>query len=159
MTVDQSWFAAVGAEGTFLSKDGQNWIPGSSGMGDVYEVTSTPGGGLLAATASGVKKSDDLGRTWHSVAAGDLGNDTVQSICSHPLRPRELFAAKYGIIYASLDAGGSWTPISVQPEAMGPLRHLVVVPGTPDRLLVLTQQAGVWALPLERDNSASGSVR
>jgi hypothetical protein len=42
----------------------------------------------------------------------------------------------------------------MQPETMGPLRHLVVVPGTPDRLLVLTQQAGVWALPLERDSSA-----
>ena len=159
MTVDQSWFAAVGTEGTFLSKDGQNWIPGSSAMGEVYDVTSTLGGRLLAATASGVKKSDDLGRTWHSVAAGDLGNDTVQSICSHPLRTRELFAAKYGTIYASSDAGGSWTRISMQPETMGPLRHLVVLPGTPDRLLVLTQQAGVWALPLERDNSARGRGR
>ena len=146
--LDDRWIAAVGPAGVFLSRDAKVWRPCSFSVGEVFGVASTHTRGLLAATASGLKASDDFGTSWHSVR-GELESDTIQAICRHPYRTNSLYAAKYGMIYASSDAGRSWKRVSPEHWPISSVKQLTVLPGTPDRLLVLTHQQGVWELPLD----------
>lgn len=120
--------------------------PSSWPSGFIDVVSSR--GRLLAATSAGLKASDDLGVSWDPVR-GELETDSIQAICRHPVRPEVLFVAKYAVIFSSSDAGRSWTRISHQPLAVSSVRKLILVPGLPDRILVLTPQQGVWMLPLE----------
>jgi len=146
--LDTPWTAAVGPSGVFLSRDARSWKLCSPPGGEVYDVISTRGGRLLAATSSGLKASNDLGASWDPVR-GELETDTVKAICRHPRRPALLFAAKYGIIYGSVDAGRSWRRISSEAWPILSVKQLALLPGTPDRLLALTHQQGVWELLLD----------
>jgi photosystem II stability/assembly factor-like uncharacterized protein len=146
--LDNPWIAAVGAAGILLSRDGKSWRPCSLAVGEVYGVASTHEGGLLAATNSGLKASDNLGGSWYPVR-GDLETGAIQAICRHPRRTALLFAARYGVIYASTDAGRSWRRISAEAWPISSVKQLTVVPGTPDRLLVLTHQQGIWEWPFD----------
>src|SRR5205085_2664021 len=91
-------------------------------------------------------------RTWSILGLplrGSTGTEIRALITFGPAqRPRDLFAAKYGVVYTSRDGGASWTTLSKLPDSAGPLRQLVILPGNPDRLVVLTQHAGLWALQL-----------
>jgi photosystem II stability/assembly factor-like uncharacterized protein len=109
-------------------------------------VAFTPHG-MLMATFSGLKSSSDQGRSWHAVR-GPLESDTIQAICRHPRKSAVLFAAKFGVIYQSTDGGRSWASMSSQPGPLSSITQLTILPGTPDRLLVLTAQQGVWEMPL-----------
>jgi len=145
--LERPWIAAFGTGGMFLSRDGRIWKPAATEAAEVYGIASTQGGGILAATALGLKASNDMGVSWHSVR-GELETDTIQAICRHPRRADSLFAAKYGVIYASIDAGRSWKRISPEAWPVISVKQLTVLMGTPGRLLVLTHQQGVWELPL-----------
>lgn len=141
------WFAAVGRSVILLSGNAGSWSLCSPVGGDVYDVVSTRGKTLVAATSQGLKASDDMGVSWRPIA-GDLGTDTIQALCRYPRKPEVLFAAKFGGIFRSLDAGRSWKRISPEAWPVVSVRQLAVLPGSPDRLLVLTQQQGVWNLTL-----------
>ena len=147
--LDPPWIAAVSAAGIFLSEDGKNWnrrtLPASTG--EVNGVTATRSHRLLAATARGIWVSDDLGVSWQPLH-GEFEGNTVQAICHHPDRTSLLFAAAYGAVYASRDAGRSWRRISPEGWPVSSIKQMTVVPGSPDRLFVLTRQQGVWAVPL-----------
>jgi hypothetical protein len=83
---------------------------------------------------------------------GSFYSDTIQAICRHPRKPWLLLAAKFGVIYASRDGGRSWKRISHDGWPIRSVTQLIVLPGSPDRLLVLTFLQGVWELPLDSDN-------
>jgi photosystem II stability/assembly factor-like uncharacterized protein len=147
--LDPPWIAAIGKTAMFLSRDARVWksiYPIDSG--EVFGVISTRGRVLLAATSLGLRASDDLGISWRSVR-GEFFANTIQAICRHPERTEQLFAAKYGGIYMSLDAGRSWGKISPDDWPIHSVKQLTILPGSPDRLMVLTQQQGVWAVSLD----------
>lgn len=155
--LENHWIAAIGPAAILLSRDGRIWRWCYPPASEVYDVVSTRDRSLLAATNSGLKASDDLGATWHSVR-GDLEKDSVQAICLHPSKPGVLFAAKYGVLYTSTDSGRSWTKMPIA-WPVSSVKQLAVLPETPDELLVLTQQQGVWQLSLgAADSQASGRV-
>jgi photosystem II stability/assembly factor-like uncharacterized protein len=106
-------------------------------------------GRLLAATYSGLKFSDDLGTSWKPVR-GELGGNSIQAVCRHPAHPATVFAALYGAIYASADAGRSWARISPDDWPIRSVKQLTIAPALPDRLFVLTGQQGVFVLSLPR---------
>ena len=130
------WTQVLGASRSVLARE----------PAGVRGVASTPRG-LLAATTSGLRASEDQGRSWHAVR-GPLEGDTIQAICRHPRKAAAVFAAKFGVVYASNDAGRTWTSISPDPWPISSVTQLAVLPGTPDRLLVLTLQQGIWEFPM-----------
>jgi hypothetical protein len=132
---------------------------------------------LIATEDSGILRSADDGKTWSDANRGfcnrrvsieDLlewmqlnpqpvfrprlrgafANDTIQAICRHPRLPSLLFAAKFGEVFVSDDAGQSWRRLSPEAWPIRSVTHLLVVPGKPDRLLVVSLQQGVWELAL-----------
>jgi photosystem II stability/assembly factor-like uncharacterized protein len=150
--VELDWpsIAALTASDMFLSNDGETWracarVPGGV---EVHGVAALSGHGLLVATSGGLRISANFGASWRTLG-GPLEGNTVQAICRHPLRLSTLFAARYGLIYASPDSGRSWIRISPEEWPVRSVKQLVVAPGTPDRLLVLTHQQGVFMLPLD----------
>jgi photosystem II stability/assembly factor-like uncharacterized protein len=132
---------------------------------------------LIATEDAGIERSDDNGKTWLEAnqgfcnrrlsieelrewlaidlqpvfggrLRGPFANETIQAICRHPRKPSLLFAAKFGEIFASPDAGQSWRRLTPADWSISSVTHLIVVPGRPDRLLVVTLQQGIWELPL-----------
>jgi hypothetical protein len=157
--LDPPWIAAVAGSEVFLSPDyGDTWKPGAelpSGVA-VHGIVPLGGNRLIAATSVGLRLLIGFDGSWRPTG-GSLEGDTVQAICRHS--NRTLFAASHGLIYESGDSGLSWTPISPQLPSMGPVKQLVVVPGTPDRLFVLTRQQGVYVLLLETHTPLPSPVR
>ena len=150
-----SQIAAITPAGLFFSEDGLEWqmagpLPGGA---DPYQLVVEQGT-LFVASSSGLMRSDDSGRSWELVLGG-LERSTVRAICKHPSRPGVLFAAQYGNIYESADNGHSWSRISPDNSEVS-IKELAIVPAWSDRLFVLTQRQGVFALPLEA--IASGSI-
>jgi photosystem II stability/assembly factor-like uncharacterized protein len=131
------------------NRDGNKLIYPALGS-TVSGVIWTRGDVLLAATSSGLRASSDRGRSWRSVP-GEMRDDTLQAICRHPDKRDEIFAAKYGAVYASFDAGRSWRKISPEGWPISSIKELAVVTQETDRLIVFTQQQGVWEFFLERN--------
>jgi len=102
-------------------------------------------------------RSGDLGKSWEPVLGG-LQPGTVRTIYKHPSRPGVFFAAQYGDVYESRDDGRSWSRISPDKSAVS-IKELAIVPSRSDRLFVLTQRQGVFALPLEATASGASSVQ
>jgi photosystem II stability/assembly factor-like uncharacterized protein len=144
--LENNWIAAIGSAGILLSRDGRNWKSSYPPASEVYDLILTLDQTLLAATNAGLKSSGDFGASWHSVP-GEFETDSIQALCRHPSRPGMLFAAKYGIVYTSLDSGRSWKKLSPAGPASS-VKQLMILPDMPDKLLVLTQQQGVWELSL-----------
>jgi photosystem II stability/assembly factor-like uncharacterized protein len=117
-------------------------VPGGTAHG-----IASSGRRFIAATTTGLRASANQGRSWDRMA-GPLEGSTTQAICGHPARPGALFAASYGTIFESADGGRSWRKISPEGWPVDSVRQLLVAPGAPDRLLVVTQQQGVFALEL-----------
>jgi photosystem II stability/assembly factor-like uncharacterized protein len=143
--LDPPWIAAVEPGGIFLSRDAKRWtrsFPLPSG--EVYGLASTGGRRWIAATSGGLRASDDFGATWQSLG-GALARDTVQAIY-RPAKSPTVFAATYGVIYASRDNGRSWKRVSPDDWPVSSVKQLMTAPGSPDRLLILTPQQGVWEL-------------
>ena len=153
------WIAAVGTAGLFLSANGKTWRSGTLPPGvELYEVVAIGGSSLRAASSGGLRASEDLGASWEPVP-GPLEGNTVQALARHALEPSVLFAAQFGIIYSSQDTGRSWTRISPQSWPVTSVKQLVMVPGVPDRLFVLTPQQGVFAVDLETGIEAASAGR
>ena len=114
----------------------------------VNEIVTIQGRSQLMATSSGLKASDDSGRSWHTVR-GELQSDSIQAIYRHPAQPGTVFAAKFGNVYRSTDAGRTWARVSPQNWPIRSVRQFAIAPESPRRLLILTRQQGIWALELE----------
>lgn len=151
--VGKTGLAAATANAIFVSQNGAQWrttapLPVT---GAVYNLASAGGRSLIAGTATGLIRSDDLGASWEPVAWG-LGPSSVSAVCQHPLRPTTVFAAQFGVVYQSDDAGNNWRAISpAQRDStieIEVIKALAVLPGSPDRLLALTQSQGTFALML-----------
>jgi len=154
VTVDNLAVSSISGESwtTNLSGDIEDSIyrtddPGRTGQSrsGINAMVTTEDQGLLAATSQGLMRSDDAGMNWKPVP-GVLGSSTVTFVCKHPAHAGFLFASQYGVIFVSKDDGRSWT--QVREGALGGVSALLVVPGNPDRLFVLTESRGVYALPL-----------
>jgi photosystem II stability/assembly factor-like uncharacterized protein len=147
--LDPPWIAALTQSEVFLSRDGEKWQrrPHPPGAGDVLGLV-TSGQRLIAATTRGLRVSDQ-GRSWQPVS-GPLEGSTVQAICKNPALPSNLYAASYQTIFEGTDGGRSWRKISPDQWPVQSVKQLMVRPGTPGRLLVLTQQQGVFELILQR---------
>lgn len=88
----------------------------------------------------------------------DSEGNTIQARCRHPGRTSVLFAAKYGAVYTSADGGRSWIKLSPDGWPITSVKQLTVIPGSPDRLFVLTHQQGVYLLPLDSSTSVSATA-
>jgi photosystem II stability/assembly factor-like uncharacterized protein len=144
--------------------NGRSWREVNNGFSN-QRLSSlwTSEGAAYAATVDGrvLQLSADLTR-WTAVegapampppapvSVSGLGSDTVQAVCHHPRRASLMYAAKFGMIYASADSGRTWKTISPDRWPIRSVTQLTILPGSPDRLLVLSRQQGVWELPLER---------
>jgi photosystem II stability/assembly factor-like uncharacterized protein len=145
--------AAATLKGIFVSESGTKWkttapLPIS---GTVLNLAAAGDRALIAGTSAGLIRSDDMGASWEPVTWG-LGPSTVSAVCQHPLHSKTVFAAQYGVVYQSDDAGNNWRSISPGRNSstvgIEVIKGLAVLPGSPDRLLALTQSQGTFALPL-----------
>jgi photosystem II stability/assembly factor-like uncharacterized protein len=148
---------ATDEDGIMRSDDsGKTWRPANHGFCNrpltslpaPQEPVVTQGGRLLRATDAGLRVSDDRGATWR-VVRGEFESDSIQALSRHPRRPAQVFASKFGAVYASSDGGQSWQRISPASWPIHSVRQLAIQSGSPDRLLILTQEQGVWVLELE----------
>jgi len=157
--LDSARVAAISPAGLFMSEDGVQWQAASPlpGNAEPYALVALERNILLAATSSGLMRSEDLGRSWESVLGG-LQQGTVRTVYKHPSRPGVLFAAQYGDVYQSQDDGHSWSRISPDKSEVS-IRELAIVPSQSDRLFVLTQRQGVFALPLEVLASGASTLK
>jgi photosystem II stability/assembly factor-like uncharacterized protein len=150
--------AAVTTLGLALSTDGQQWEAAGPlpGRAQILEAISS-GDALIAASSAGLMRSGDGGQTWELILNG-LDRSTVRTICRHPREPGVLYAAQYSDVFQSRDHGKSWTRISpAQPRVS--IKELAILPDQADRLFVLTQRQGVFALPLEAFASGASNTK
>ena len=143
--------AVVTANGISVTKDGsKSWNPMTAlpGKPQVYGLVQFPNGRVLAATATGLKQSDDLGLSWEP-AYGGLEKITVSAILRVPGQPSRVLAAYYGDIFDSRDQGHSWTRISGQQSAIQNIVELNVLADRPSRVYALTKHQGIFTLPLD----------
>ena len=156
VAVDLPWNAATADSRVFVSDGGETWnagarIPDGATVHGIIRASSEV---VLAATSAGLLMSSDNGASW--VPAGSaIGRNTAHAICRHPFRFSSLFAASHGNIYRSLDAGRSWSRMADGRAPFRSVKQMVVVPGDPDRLLVLTSHDGVFMLPLDSEIGVS----
>jgi photosystem II stability/assembly factor-like uncharacterized protein len=148
-----SALAASTASSIFVSADGVQWkttapLPIE---GTVNNIAAAGGRSLIAGTSSGLIRSDDFGASWEPITWG-LGGSSVSAVCQHPTRPHTVFVAQYGVVYESDDGGDNWRRISPDRKSsavdLETIKGLAVLPGSPDRLLALTQSQGTFALSL-----------
>jgi photosystem II stability/assembly factor-like uncharacterized protein len=122
------------------------------------DTISMRGNLLLRGGGSGLTVSRDQGRSWQP-ASGSWGTDTIQAICRHPEDDTVVFAAKYGIVYVSSDAGHSWKRISPENWPINSIGQLLIPANTPHRLIVLTHQQGIWAVSLDGNGRAESGLQ
>jgi photosystem II stability/assembly factor-like uncharacterized protein len=147
VALDSPWIAAIAESDIYVTKDGEVWEQyGHAAGGEIYGIASSRARFFVAST-TGLRVSDQA-RSLRPVSGLPEGN-TVQAICRHPWRPGVLFAASYNSIFASADAGRTWRKMATGDWPVESIKQLIVARGNPDRLLVLTPQQGVFALPLD----------
>jgi hypothetical protein len=119
--VDADTGAAVGAAG-FLTLDNLvGWM-----VVDPREPST-----FYAATADGVYKTTDVGRTWHKASAG-LGDPAVDGILVDPVTPSTLYATTSAGVLRSTNGGAAWTPI------LGGTGSVILAPSNPSTLYAWT---------------------
>jgi hypothetical protein len=147
VALDSPWIAAIAESGIYVSRDAEVWEEyGHVAGGEIYGIASSRARFFVAST-TGLKMSDQA-QSLRPVSGLPEGS-TVQAICRHPWRPAVLFAASYNSIFASADAGRTWRRMATGDWPVESIKQLIVARGNPDRLLVLTPQQGVFALPLD----------
>jgi hypothetical protein len=156
VALDSPWIAAIAESDIYVSTDGEVWERyGHIADGrDIYGIVSSHAR-FLVATRKGLRVSDPA-RPLRLASALPEGN-TFQAICRHPRHAAELFAASYDSIFRSSDSGHTWRRMVTGDWPVQSIKQLMVAPGNPDRLLVLTPQQGVFVLPLDAEASRQES--
>ena len=117
----------------------------------------TDGRTLYAATAVGIYKTTDGGRTWNESSQGMTPSSDIHHLVINPKDPTTLYAAwghraegepPYGL-YRSMDAGRNWTLPA--PDKIGPVWSLSLCTGFPMTLYVIANEprksGGTWIKP------------
>ena len=110
------------------------------------------GNALIAATARGICRSSDGGATWQFVTKG-IDPGTVASVAS--ASASAVFAAQYGKVYRSRDAGESWREITSEGLDEASILRLAVAPA--GRLISLTPSRGLFVLEDSRQTDAAAN--
>jgi photosystem II stability/assembly factor-like uncharacterized protein len=113
----------------------------------VYKIVSLGGRTLLAATSSGLMRSEDNGHIW-AAAAGRLGNSTVRAIAKYPGIPGVVLAWQFGTIFVSKDSGRTWNAMANEADSPDAVADLAVLSDEPNRVFILTENRGVYSLPV-----------
>jgi photosystem II stability/assembly factor-like uncharacterized protein len=144
------WIAAVTAQDVLWSMDGLNWTASNFTVSPkrVYGIAPAARETVMVATSEGLRISEDRGVSWRPLP-GELEQNTIQAILQHPTRPSVWFASSYGVIYKTSDTLHGWKRISPGSWPITSVTQLAVMPDSPDRLLVLTPQQGLFDLRLE----------
>jgi photosystem II stability/assembly factor-like uncharacterized protein len=82
--------------------------------GNVGVITVSGSSVVLAATATGIDRSEDAGRGWRGTTLG-IREVPVLSLAIDPANPADVFAGSSQGIYRSPDGGGSWNVIPRSP--------------------------------------------
>ncbi|HYU33162.1 MAG TPA: YCF48-related protein [Thermoanaerobaculia bacterium] len=158
----QRTFYAATSGGIFRSTDaGAHWKPVDAGLPqtNVASLAVDPSdaqtvyAGLYVTqqNMSGVYKTTNGGSRWE--AAGLEGLPTYD-LAVDPSAPSTVFAATYGGLYRSRDAGGSWEKIDVAISGTSP--RIVFDPSAPERLW-LASLDGVFVSEDGGDTWTSGN--
>lgn len=137
--------AARGAAGIFISADhGLHWMALDAPFDytQVFDVTLTASTGdpIFCATTAGLYQY--YAGAWKRMA-GPLGDGTVSAVRYHPERRGELYAAQFGRVFRSTDAGQSWTALAALPVPHLTLRALWFSSSAPFTLFAVTSDLGV----------------
>jgi photosystem II stability/assembly factor-like uncharacterized protein len=99
---------------------------------------------VLAATQSGLYRSEDGCANWTEVRSG-LGAQTVSLVFFHPTRRGVVFASQGGQVFESDDNGVRWAALDQEAhDGSGPL-SLLVLPSAPDKLFALFPRRGIYS--------------
>lgn len=121
-----------------VSRDGgETWTEALVGR-DVHRVAVHPADpdSVLAATGSGLARSDDGGRTWGEV--DDLRGLYVHAVVFHPTDADRWYcyaASDECPVYRSDDGGDSWTPVGEGLPPARPADTLRLHPADPETLV------------------------
>lgn len=140
-------YAGTAGGGVFKSVDrGVRWTPVNNGLGntDVQAVLAAPrpaGSRILrlpvslyAATAAGIYRSDNDGRSWRAINEGLPPRAFVLEIAVDPVSPDTLYAGTLGHgIFKSTDGGKTWQAINAG-VTVSNIFSIAIDPGDPDRL-------------------------
>jgi hypothetical protein len=97
--------------GIFRGEDANDWrpVPGPQGAAPARAIVpSGTVGDFYLAGWTGLYRSDDLGASWSSAAAG-LPNDAATALLIAHGLPETLYAIVQGQLWASLDGGQTWS--------------------------------------------------
>jgi photosystem II stability/assembly factor-like uncharacterized protein len=145
ITGESSALAARGAAGIFVSVDqGQHWLALEAPFDftQVFDVALTPATSeaIFCATTAGLYRF--FAGRWTRIP-GPLGEGTVSAVLYHPSGRGELYAAQFGRVFRSSDAGLRWTPLPELPAPGLTIRSLWFSASLPDSLFALTTELGV----------------
>ncbi|HEX4022816.1 MAG TPA: transcriptional regulator [Acidobacteriaceae bacterium] len=158
---DPKVFVAGTLTGVYRSSDGgEHWAPISpAGSMEIHEVESIAidpvhADVIYAGTWHLPWKTDDGGKTWHSIKEGLIVDSDVFSIIIDPTMPSTVYASACSGIYKSLDGGGQFHKIQGIPSAarrtrvlmQDPLNHDVVYAGTTEGLYKTVNAGTTWKL-------------
>ena len=137
-------YAAVAGKGLYRSVDGgRTFSVVSEEVGpNVFGLSVAPTGRILAADpSSGVRMSDDAGKTWRVV----LGEPAI-GVAVNPVNPQRVLATGSGI-FLSRDGGTNWQTMLVKEGGFGPVAWAPGDPRVgyaigPERTLYSTRDGG-----------------
>lgn len=134
---------ALGSDGIWSSRDGgQSWQPRSAVSTCFLLAHPATPTTLFAASAIGIRRSDDAGQSWDTLDMIDLPKQAIQSFLIDPHNAgRMLIGLAQAGIYASNDAGKRWFAVGV--GLPSGLRSMAVSPNRPNRLFALAGN-GLW---------------
>lgn len=175
----RTWYAGVEEAGLFASRDDgetwrelkgfsghptrKQWFPGNGGL-CLHTILVDPADKRrlwVAASAVGVFRSDDAGKSWKTCNNGlktvptGLPANVEVGRCVHkmvldPVRPNVLYQQFHGGVYKSTNAGESWKSIA------GGL------PGDFGFPMVVTPRGDLFVMPLQSDEQrfvANGALK
>ena len=123
----------------FVSPDrGANWkaIPAKS----LFDEAVSCKGSVLLATSEGLSSE--------GLSPEGIPQGTVSSVAFHPLRCQDAFAAQFGHLYISHDAGIHWTAAEIE-TPLAAISELWVASASPDWLCALVPGSGVFRINLQ----------
>lgn len=90
------------------------WVKASlpASLVDIYEIDASKTV-AYAATAHGLYRSTDGGKSWVRCEKGIDAGSTTPAVAVHPVREREAYAVQYGRIFQTTDGGESWNEFPV----------------------------------------------
>ncbi|MEZ5402470.1 MAG: hypothetical protein R2729_22535 [Bryobacteraceae bacterium] len=97
---------------------------------------------ILAATSHGLFRTTDDGGAWEP-APSPVKGDSVGTVVFHRARPAVAFAAQYGTIFVSQDAGETWSKLDGT-LGTNSIHTLVLSPERPGRIYALVAGRGIY---------------